>query len=146
MTEGRTDESAKKPRHFHLLKQNACIPHLRKGFEKKKSDLKYSVSCQTLILPDLPGLRKVIFTPLMGHLHIKQLHLLSLCGFMHSLGLRITKFHLSAFAPRMCHYFGSYFKGLQFFFYISISCVVVTKMHEKWAKQKQKSVSFHMHN
>lgn len=116
MTEGRTDESAKKPRHFHLLKQNACIPHLRKGFEKKKSDLKYSVSCQTLILPDLPGLKKVIFTPLMGHLHIKQLHLLSLCGFMHSLGLRITKFHLSAFAPRMCHYFRSYFKGLQFFF------------------------------
>lgn len=69
--EGRTD--CQEVTFLAVLEAEACIPHLRKDFE----NLKYSVSCQTLIPPDLAGFQTVIFHTSHGHLHIKQLHLLS---------------------------------------------------------------------
>lgn len=94
--------------------------------KRKKSDLKYSVSYQTLILPDLPGFKTVIFTPL-GHLHIKQLHLLSLCDFMHSLWLRITKIHLllmqhSHLECTIALYSGKPFQGFAVFLHLNFMC------------------------
>lgn len=60
------EQIGKKPRHFHLRKQNACFRHLRKSFGMAESGVKYSGSCQKHIPHDLFSFKTAIFTPLMG--------------------------------------------------------------------------------
>lgn len=75
-----------------------------------------------------------------GHLHIKSLHLWRLCDFMHSLWLRITKFHLllrqhSHLKCTIAVHSGSYFRGWGFL--NPLFHIVVTKMCKMWAKKKR---------
>lgn len=133
------------PRPFHLLKENACIPYLRKSFERKEYDLKYSVCCQTLIRSDLPG-----FKTSHSFLHLSwasahQTTLLSLCDFMRSLWLRITKFHLLLMQHSHLHctialHSGSYFRGLQFFLHPHFMCCCDQNARDE-GKTKTKKVS-----